>query len=590
MAVICPTCGTASRDAEFCDRCNADLVPAPVTLPPSACPLPEFGPISLLPEQLGKLSRPEASVTVKAGGRFHRLHWVAEEHGPLWQPRWEQRLACRAPCLPPCRLVPDRGGFWVVAGTSGDRARPWAEAARLETADNLRRLATFLDRFGNSLETLHHAGLVWLTFDPNELEWSGDTLRFTNLDLAVYPAGHSPDRLTVVPAFAAPEVCRFHDADLGPATDVFHLAVFAFYWLARLLPGGYRGPGLEELEFLLPPLRVYAPALPPGIARVLAGGHAADPGRRYPTVGDLVSAFRQALDRAERRLAATAPVRWEIGWHTRTGLAKTALGRPNEDHGQVRTFSSPERALVVVADGISCCDVGNGAIASRKACDVVEAAVGPDTRANTFAPRMTSACLQAARGLLQWALDHGARPRLLAGEHLMGTTLTAAWVEGNTLTLANLGDSRAYLVDEATVEQLTVDGDLGCTLLAAGARPEEVAGLGGVARALHDCVGGCYRTPGGQLAVDEDRCRPAISRWQLLPGDVVVVCTDGLVDEGQVLGPEELADLVRRHQGLPAPALAEKLAEEADARQRPPSESEPEGFGDNITCAVIKLH
>src|SRR5262249_11495633 len=160
------------------------------------------------------------------------------------------------------------------------------------------------------------------------------------------------------------------------------------------------------------------------------------------------------------------------------------------------------------------------------------------------------------------------------GGHLMGTTLTAAWLEGDLLTLAHLGDSRAYLIDAAGVEQLTVDGDLGCALLAAGGPPEEVLQLGGMARALHDCVGGCYRTPRGELAIEEDRCRPPLTRWPLQPGDVIVLCTDGLVEEGVFLDPNGLADLVRRHQALPAQALAEKLAEAADACQRLPSEPE----------------
>jgi serine/threonine protein phosphatase PrpC len=71
---------------------------------------------------------------------------------------------------------------------------------------------------------------------------------------------------------------------------------------------------------------------------------------------------------------------------------------------------------------------------------------------------------------------------------------------------------------------------------------------------------------------------------------VVVLCTDGLVEEGAFLEPQELGEIVRRYPGLPAAALAEKLAEAAEARQRAPSEHEPYGFGDNITCAVIRIH
>src|SRR5262245_36550099 len=90
-AVTCPSCGGVSRDLEFCDRCNADLVPPPVLLPPATCPLDE-GDLPLSREQLRHLGRPEASVLVHAGGCGWRLHWVPESLWPRWQSSIEQRL------------------------------------------------------------------------------------------------------------------------------------------------------------------------------------------------------------------------------------------------------------------------------------------------------------------------------------------------------------------------------------------------------------------------------------------------------------------------------------------------------------------
>jgi serine/threonine protein phosphatase PrpC len=394
----------------------------------------------------------------------------------------------------------------------------------------------------------------------------------------------------VVPSYAAPEVSRFQDARVGPATDVFHLAMFAYYWLARLLPaGGFLGAGLESFEYQVPPLRTYAPGMPPGIAVVLEHALATDPAQRFATVGEFCRALRAALDRAERRLQPGPTVGWEVGMHSLTGLAKKTLGVPNEDCGLVRSYTAPDRALVAVADGISICDVGNGAIASQIACNVVENVLGDDCRAESFEQQIKAACLQGARAMLDWARQRGHQTGLLAGQHLMATTLIVAWLEDNGVWLANLGDSRAYLIDDAGIDQLTVDGDLATSLLAAGAPPEEVAQLGPTGKALRECVGGCYRTPAGTLAIDEDRCRPAVCFWPLVPGDILVLCTDGLVEDGTYLEPAELADLVRQHRDVPAAVLAEKLAQAADARQRPPSEAEPEGFGDNITCAIIKI-
>jgi serine/threonine protein phosphatase PrpC len=119
--------------------------------------------------------------------------------------------------------------------------------------------------------------------------------------------------------------------------------------------------------------------------------------------------------------------------------------------------------------------------------------------------------------------------------------------------------------------------------------PEDVREIGTMGRALRDCVGGCVRGPDGRLAIQERYCTPALSTWSLLPGDVIVLCTDGLVDEGVFLEPGELAELLRQNQHLSAQDLAVLLADTADARQRLPSDLEPEGFGDNVSCVVIKV-
>jgi protein phosphatase len=597
MAVTCPACGEVSRDEEFCDRCNAELAYRAFR-PPAVCRLENLGDIELTPEQREVLSWPEASVTVVPKGGVDgqsalplawRIHWIAAELWPCWQAALEQRMSRQAGCLPSCRVVAEEHGCWVVAEAAAERSRPWLAADRLDALGRLRLLTDFLDTFQEALAALHAAGLVWLTFDPREIETYQGRLRFTNMDLGVYPAGQSPVQLNVVSAFAAPEVVRFRAAEVTERTDVFHLALFSYYWLARYLPSGFLGEGLEAFDFALPPLRIYAPDLPPGIGSVLGQGLAVEPARRHASVGDFCAALRSALHDAESRARSALPVRWEIGSHTRTGRSKAERGEYNEDVVLLKEFAEPARALAAVADGISSCDVGSGAVASRTVCEALDAAFAQDCKGKDFGEEAPLVCRRAAGLLLDWALRRGERERLLLGHHLMGTTLTAGWLEGNRLTLANLGDSRAYLVHAQGIEQLTVDGDLGCSLLRAGAPPEEVQELGSQAKALRECVGGCYRTPPGELAIDEDRCRPTITHWTLLPGDVVVLCTDGLVEEGQFLDPEALAGLVRDHQDLPAAVLAEKLAEEADARQRLPSPEEPEGRGDNISCAVIKV-
>jgi serine/threonine protein phosphatase PrpC len=594
--VTCPACGGTSRDREFCDHCNADLMPPDVSLPPAVCPVTPETPLQFTPEQLRILAHPEAAVTVRAGRKAWRIHWIPRPYLAAHRASLEDRARCTLDVLAPCWALPDREGAWLLAELAPPQQPPWIAPPAREPIEEVRRLSNALEPLAAALGKLHAEGLVWLTFDPRELEFlPGDVpgtfpqVRFTNLDLAVYPQGRCPERLHFNAKFAAPEVCRFRAPDVGPATDTFHLAAFAYYWLARLLPGGFFGAGLEAFGFAIPPLRTFAPSLPPGIAPVLARGLAVEPARRFPTPAVLCAELRAALERAERRENSTTPVQWDIGVNTRPGKAKTALGRANEDYALVRPFSPAAKTLLAVADGISSCDVGNGELASRMACEELARALGPQCSLDSFPLAVTMACRAAARTLIDWAEREGHRQRLLDGDDLMGTTLVAAWLEGNRLALANLGDSRAYLLDETGIEQLTVDGDLGSALLSAGVPPEDVREAGSMAKALRDCVGGYTRTPSGELKVQEQHCTPTVTFWRLVPGDVVVLCTDGLVEEGIFLDPQTLAELVGRHKDLTAQAQAVKLADAAEALQRPPTPHEPEGFGDNISCVVIKV-
>src|SRR5260221_10918286 len=119
---------------------------------------------------------------------------------------------------------------------------------------------------------------------------------------------------------------------------------------------------------------------------------------------------------------------------------------------------------------------------------VIENALSEDCTHESFPALIAAATKRGSGGLIEWALAHGCRADLEAGKDLMGTTLTVAWLHGHEMSLANLGDSRAYLITDEAIEQLTVDGDLASDLLSQGAAPEEVRELGMMARALRECV------------------------------------------------------------------------------------------------------
>ena len=311
------------------------------------------------------------------------------------------------------------------------------------------------------------------------------------------------------------------------------------------------------------------------------------PHERQESPHAFAQALTDSITRARQRRTFTAPLHWEIGGHTRTGRSKAEMQRGNEDAILIK--EDEHSALALVADGVSTCDIGSGGLASMMTTIVVENALVEGCTHERFPALISAATRRGSIGLLEWALAHDCQADLEAGKDLMGTTLTVAWLQGHEISLANLGDSRAYLITDDAIEQFTVDGDLASDLLSHGASPEEVKELGNMARALRECVGGCIKTEDGELAILPESARPKVSRWPLLPGDVIVLCTDGLVEEGYFLEPGAVGSIVRKNKNLPAADLAHLLVEAADALQRLPTILEPEGFGDNISCIVMKI-
>lgn len=600
MSVQCSTCGKESRDHEFCDHCNADLGRAGQSLPPERCPLSAAG-AALTAEQRHLLLFPESALLMPADGRIWRVHWISNYD---WRERGsqiEKRLAARLPSLPQGRLSAEANGRWLIYEHAPATPPPWRQPPLADPLEELRRLSAFLHSLTAAMEPLHQQALLCLNFNPHAIEEIGPlqtapeqsassdwrALRFTNLDVELFPFQAMPERVRVHPHFAPPEVVQFRVDDIGPRTDVFHLAAFSYYWLARLLPDGLPGAGLDAYDYALPHLRVFAPHLTEGVGPVIARGLAPEPAERQPSPQAFTHAIDDAIVNACRRRAFTGSLHWDIAGQTRTGRCKAEQQRGNEDAILVK--ADDQAALAVVCDGVSTCDVGSGGLASMMTTIVIENALADGCSHDTFPALIAGAAQRGSLGLLEWALAHDSKADLEAGRDLMGTTMTVGWIHGRDMSLANLGDSRAYLITPQFVEQLTVDGDLASDLLARGAAPEEVRELGAMARALRECVGGCIKTEDGRIDILRESCVPRLGRWPLQPGDVVVLCTDGLVEEGFFLEPAGVAEIVRGNANRSAGELALMLVEAADALQRVPTILEPDGFGDNISCVVVKI-
>ena len=588
--VRCPHCQHESTGRFFCERCHQLLPTTFQAALPDAVTLPDGHVIDcsswrgVWPAD-GWAARP--GVWGDRPCRVYALNrgWWRDLSAAVLL-----RASLALDVLAPLAVVPIGEAAVVVAGGLVDARASLLDpdSPQSDIFDRLDGAVAACGLLERALTPLHAAGLVWLGFDPAALDVAGERVQICVLDLQVFPAGSCPSSLRLLPAYSAPEVSTFYGEAIGPATDVFQVCLYLYYRLAGLLPGGFPGDGVEAFDFELPALRIYRPDLPPGIAPVLERGLARDPEARFPSVADLRAALGDAVDRARRRQASRVPVHIDSGAGSLVGRRHVEVGMPNQDTFALASLA-PDRLLALVADGVSYALVGSGDRASQITLDRLAGRL-PDMLAEGdpggVGETLTRAFVETSAAILADAL--GETPaKGIEPNQVMSSTALVGLVRGNELTLAGVGDSRAYLVADGVAELLTVDGDVRCIELAAGLPPEHVLQLGHEAFALFSCLGVGERRPDGQLVPSLDRSRPAISRWVLLPGDVVVLCTDGLVEEGVFLGAADLARIVGGSPGRSAVDTVEALVAAANDCGRPPSESERYGQGDDITCVVL---
>jgi len=175
-------------------------------------------------------------------------------------------------------------------------------------------------------------------------------------------------------------------------------------------------------------------------------------------------------------------------------------------------------AVFAVADGMG--GSAGGEVASSTALLPIMQLEGrsfPD--AATARDALVEAFIKANAAVLNKAREE---PKLWG----MGTTLTVAIVDGSCLHMGHVGDSRAYLVRNGQMTQLTRDHTIIAELMATGQLTAEEA----VDHPLRSAIA---RAVGVQGSIDVDTFT-----LELVDCDQVLLCSDGLtrsVDEDEVL-------------------------------------------------------
>jgi serine/threonine protein phosphatase PrpC len=145
----------------------------------------------------------------------------------------------------------------------------------------------------------------------------------------------------------------------------------------------------------------------------------------------------------------------------------------------------------------------------------------------------------------------------------MGTTITVALVENGSVAFGHVGDSRAYLIRDQKMEQVTEDHSLVNELMKSGKLSREEA-------EAHPQRSVITRALGTDPDVDVDTFTIAAQA-----GDVFLLCSDGLTD---MLGEDEIFELVESNRNDMKAAL--KALVRAANRS---------GGEDNITVVAFEI-
>lgn len=240
--------------------------------------------------------------------------------------------------------------------------------------------------------------------------------------------------------------------------------------------------------------------------------------------------------------------------------AATSVGRVrplNEDAFLARA----DDGLFVVCDGMG--GAAAGEVASRLAVETIGAYLSDGSRdlslVRGFQPRTAQlgrALEKANHAILERAQNDVAH----AG---MGTTVVGVWISDGLVSIAHVGDSRAYVSNQSGFEAVTSDHSLVEAQVQAGLINREQSLQSEHQNILLRALG---REPDVQVELSE---------ITIAAGDRVLLCTDGLT---RMVDDEGLAGALAKFRGDPQRAC-DQLVETANLNGGP----------DNITVVVVEV-
>jgi len=187
--------------------------------------------------------------------------------------------------------------------------------------------------------------------------------------------------------------------------------------------------------------------------------------------------------------------------------------------GEVPARTDEAGYALIVADGMG--GHAGGELASRMAISgLMKLAIGMPDWIFRLDDSVAESATQRSKGrferLHSLLIEQGKQDPGLRG---MGTTLTVARNMGRQLQIVHVGDSRAYLFRDAQLHRLTRDHTYVQLLVDSGQLSKEAAATCRIRHVLLNALGGSNE----DVQVDVDRA-------ELMSGDRVLLCSDGLSD------------------------------------------------------------
>jgi protein phosphatase len=369
---------------------------------------------------------------------------------------------------------------------------------------NIQQSCDWMIQLCQSLSQLHRRKIVHLDLQTRYIVVTKDLqrVRLTGFDSAVQlPFKNNNPEISI---YSSPEL--IFNKEVDNRSDIYSLGVIWHEIITGFKP---TEENIKDKWFKMPEILEFNPSISPQLNRIINKMLQVNPDERYNNVDELKKDI----------LSLYNSTTYVVGYYTDVGMVRDS----NEDSFSVYTkkylsqTNSLNYGIFVVADGMGGAKAGEyaSAIASKEVSNYISYYLEETSQNNLNDDEIRNILEHAVKRANTFIYKESKENKEYSG---MGTTLTAALIYDNQLYIAHVGDSRAYLINQSSIEKITRDHSLVGRLLELGQITQEEA-------LTHPQRNLIYRSLGGFPAVEVE-----IYQLVLKANDYILICSDGLYE------------------------------------------------------------